>query len=138
MKHCFCCSRLFFALACASTYTLFANLPYYRMLLFGNGSVCAKALLLSFVYACAISYGLSLFGRLGKVLFVLLAFTSGIVLYFSLMYGFAQNKEMFALLWNTNPHEALEYSARSFSSLPGEEESWEGWRRGACRRSDPG
>ncbi len=77
------------------------------MLFFGNGIVCAKALLLSFVYACAISYGLSLFGRLGKVLFVLLAFTSGIVLYFSLMYGFAQNKEMFALLWNTNPHEAL-------------------------------
>lgn len=107
MKHGFRCSRLFFALACASAYTLCANLPYYRMLFFGNGIVCAKAVLLSFVYACAISYGLSLIGRMGRVLLVFLAVTSGIVLYFSLMYGFVQNKEMFALLWNTNPHEAL-------------------------------
>lgn len=107
MKFNFGDSRWLFAGGWALVYTLCANLPYYQMLFASNNLVCAKAVMLSFVYAVTLLYGLTLLRTPGKVLLIFLFATSGIVLYFSLTYGLTQSKDMFALLWNTNLHETM-------------------------------
>ncbi len=100
-------ARLKYVTVLSLAYTAVANLPYYHMLFQHQPEVFARAMILSLVYALAIFYLLSLLGRLGKVLLALVFLSSAVVLYFSLSYGYAQSKDMFALVWNTNLHEAM-------------------------------
>ena len=77
------------------------------MLFSHNESVLTKAIIISFVYSITICYAFCLLGRLGKFLEGFVLISSSAVLYFSLSFGYVQSKDMFALLWNTNVHEAM-------------------------------
>ncbi len=66
-----------------------------------------KAIIISLIYSITIFYGFCLLGKLGKFLEGFVLISSSIVLYFSLSFGYVQSKDMFALLWNTNIHEAM-------------------------------
>ncbi|WP_298067474.1 phosphoethanolamine transferase [uncultured Mailhella sp.] len=52
-------------------------------------------------------YLLCLLGKIGKIFEVIIFISSAIVLYFSLSFNYVQTKDMFALLWLTNVHEAM-------------------------------
>lgn len=100
-------ARLRYVVIVSLAYTLLTNLPYYQMLFGQQPDLFARAMTLSLVYALAVFSVLSLLGRLGKALLVFVCLTSAVVLYFSLTFGYAQSKDMFALVWNTNMHEAM-------------------------------
>ncbi len=91
----------------AALYTLCLNVPYYGILFPENGTIIIKASLLSFIYGVTMFYGCTLIRRAAPFLLTSIFLTSSIVFYFSSTYGYAQNKDMFALLFATNFHEAL-------------------------------
>ncbi len=97
---------LLYAFFWSALYTLSMNIPYYAMLFPENHAVLIKASLLSFIYGITMFYGIILIRIVSHIFITLIFFTSSVVFYFSLTYGYAQNKDMFALLLETNLHEA--------------------------------
>ena len=97
----------FYAVFWAALYTLSMNVPYYSMLFPEKHAVLIKASLLSFIYGTAMFYGFTLFKRVSAFFISVIFLTSSLVFYFSLTYGYAQNKDMFALMLATNVHEAV-------------------------------
>lgn len=99
-------NALLYAIFWAGLYSVSMNIPYYFMLFPENNTLIAKASLISFIYALAMFYGFTLIKKLSRVLIPIIFITSALVFYFSLTFGYAQNKEMFSLLLATNIHEA--------------------------------
>jgi len=99
-------SPLIYAVFWSALYVFSMNIPYYSMLFPEHSSIVYKAAFISFVYGLAMFYGFTLIKRAGTILIPVIFITSSLVFYFSQTYGYAQNKEMFALLLETNLHEA--------------------------------
>lgn len=86
----------------ALVYTLACNLPYARLLFAENTPEYYFTLLLSLVYSLTLLHTVLYFRWIGRLVLPLLFVTSAVILYFSLAYGYVQNREMFNLLFNTN------------------------------------
>ena len=99
--------RLTYSFVFSAVYTLCTNVYYYKMIFDFSMDIYIKSIILSFIYAFTMYYGLSMCKYIGKILIFIISITSSIVLYFSITYGVVQNKDMFALIWNTNTHEIM-------------------------------
>ena len=99
--------RLTYSFVFSAVYTLCTNVYYYKMIFDFSMDIYIKSIILSFIYVFTMYYGLSMCKYIGKILIFIISITSSIVLYFSITYGVVQNKDMFALIWNTNTHEIM-------------------------------
>lgn len=98
---------LLYSIFWALLYCASMNIPYYSMLFPENNVILAKASLISFIYILTLFYSFTLIKRISSILIPAIFITSSLVFYFSMTYGYAQNKEMFFLLLGTNIHEAV-------------------------------